>query len=322
MFRLTGRRSALPLLIGALLAGVIGLESAARAAAPSLLDRRAALPGYGQVAYRAPVVGARGPVLVLVHGVFAGSTHRSFSEITPVLDGAGARVYLLDLLGAGDSARPRRAYDLPLLDGFVESFLQNVVREPATVVAESVLGTSALVVATARPDLVSRVVLLSPTGIRNLASPPSADQTRLYDAAYNNDLFGFLFYQALLSDPSLRFFLQRAYVNDALVTDALLDEFRLARANLGQRWLSFSFVGGKLYRSFDSVAGGVSQPVLALFGAGAESVGFGGEPERAADFRAVRPDFEYREVPGAGQSLQREQPQETARLILDFIARN
>lgn len=308
-------RRAVPLLTLVLLL----LCSVARAdPLASLLDRRAAVPGFGNIAYRAPLVGARGPVLVLFHGVFGGASHRSFREVLPLLDGAGARVYLMDLPGVGQSDSPRRVYTIETLDQFVEAFLVNIVREPATLVMESVLGTSGLTVSQWRPDLVNRVVLLSPTGVSNLEGPPTASQTNLFDAVYGNDGLGLLFYGALLSDPSVRFFLKRAYYDDRLVTDTLVRESQLALLRPGQRWISFAFVGGKIYRRFADVAPAVTAPVLAVFGANAESPASGAPAETPAGFRAIRPDFEYLVVPRCGLSVQREQPAAVAAAITRF----
>jgi pimeloyl-ACP methyl ester carboxylesterase len=284
----------------------------------SSLDRRVNLPGFGNIAYRAPLPRTRGPIFVLVHGVFAGATHRSFNELLPPLDAAGARVYTLDLPGTGQSDSPKRAYSMALLDQFVETFLDQVVDAPATLVAESLLGGTALKVAALRPDLVARVALLSPTGVVNLESPPGADATSLYNAVYSNDGVGLLFYQTLLSDLSLRFFLGRTYLDKSKLTEALLDEYRLARRQLGQRWISFSFVGGQLHRKFADVAPAVRVPVLALFGKQAESPGPTGRADNATDFAAIRSDFEYQVIDGAGLNVHREKPDVVAERLLAF----
>jgi pimeloyl-ACP methyl ester carboxylesterase len=285
----------------------------------SLLDRTAVVPGFGTIAYRAPVVGNTGPVLVLFHGIFAGASHRSFYEVLPLLDAAGARVYLMDLPGVGQSDSPRLVYDIGLLDQFVAAFLENIVQEPATVVMESLLGTSGLEVSVQRPDLVQRVVLLSPTGVVNLADPPTAASTALFNSVYNNEVEGLLFYGALLSTPSVRYFLSKAYYNQALITPTLVEQYQLALLHPGQRWISFSFVGGKLYRRFADVAPAVTVPVLAIFGANAESLGFGTPVETPAGFQKIRPDFDYLVLDQCGQEVQREQPAETAAAILKFV---
>ncbi len=173
---------------------LIGTASPVRAGeTASKLDRRVDLPGFGTIAYRAPLPHNRGPVLVLVHGIFAGSTHRSFDELLPLLDKADARVFLLDLPGTGESTSPKRTYDITVFDEFLETFLERVVVDPAIVVAASLLGTSALKVSALRQDLVDQVVLLSPTGVHTLAEPPTPAQSRLFESVYEHELCGLLF---------------------------------------------------------------------------------------------------------------------------------
>ena len=135
---------------------------------------------------------------------------------------------------------------------------------------------------------------------------------------YSNDGVGLLFYQTLLSDLSLRFFLGRTYLDKSKLTEALLDEYRLARRQLGQRWISFSFVGGQLHRKFADVAPAVRVPVLALFGKQAESPGPTGRADNATDFAAIRSDFEYQVIDGAGLNVHREKPDVVAERLLAF----
>jgi len=284
-------------------------------ASPSLLDSTATLEEFGEIRYRAPLPGSTGLPIVLFHGVYGGASHRSYRELLPLLDAAGRAVYVMDLPGVGESAKPKRSYAIEDLDRFVTQFLANVVRERATVVAESITTLAGLRAMADRPDLVRRLVLLSPVGINSLAEPPSDREQRLYDRLYSDDAAGIAFYQNLLTDPSLRYYLPFAFFDDTRVDEALLDDYRAMRPNLEQRWLTLSFVGGQLYRPFADSARGVFQPVLVIFGK--EYEGFAdSRPTTAADAAALRPDFTYVEIPGAGASVQREKPELVAAEIL------
>ena len=110
----------------------------------SKLNRHIHLPGFGKIAYRAPKFENNGPLIVLFHGIYGGASHRTWRQLLPVLDNHGARVYLMDLPGAGDSNSPKRIYTMEVMDAFVEQFLEKAVGEPANVVTESILGQSAL----------------------------------------------------------------------------------------------------------------------------------------------------------------------------------
>ncbi len=81
---------------------------------------------------------------------------------------------------------------------------------------------------------------------------------------------------------------------------------------------AFAFIGGQLYRRLTDVAGAVKVPVLAIFGKQAESPSPSISPDTADDFRAVRSDWSYAVIDGAGLSVQREAPAEVAARILAF----
>lgn len=283
----------------------------------SLLDRDASVSGFGTIRYRAPLTDTSGSPIVLIHGIYGGASHRTFRKLLPLLDAAGKRVFILDLPGAGESEKPRKSYTITDLDAFVENFLAEVVKERTTVVAESLAGTSVLKVSSLRPDLIRRVVLVNPTGINSLATPPSQREQRLFDRLFNDDQALIAFYDNLLNDNSLRFFLKFGFFNDELVDEALLDDFRVMKPNLGQRFISLSFVSGQIYRSFEESSANVFVPVLGLFGAEYENFQET-KPSTAADFRALRPQFDYVEIPGSGSSVQREKPELVAEEILIF----
>ncbi len=283
----------------------------------SLLNRDSQVTGFGRIRYRAPVEGTSGSPIVLVHGVYGGASHRTFRKLLPLLDQAGKRVFILDLPGAGESDKPRRFYKIEDLDSFVENFLSEVVKERATVVAESLSGTAALKVSSSRPDLIRRLVLLSPTGINSLATPPSQREIRLFERLSNDDAALKAFFDNLLNDNSLRFFLKFGFYDDTLVDEKLLDDFRALKSNVDQRFISLSFVAGQIYRSFEESSKNVFIPVLGIFGAEYENFQET-KPSTAEDFRSVRPQFEYVEIPKSGSSVQREKPEDVAREILIF----
>lgn len=283
----------------------------------SLLDATTEVSGFGKIRYRAPVGGTKGSPIVLVHGIYGGASHRTFRKLLPLLDDAGKRVFILDLPGTGESEKPRKFYTIQDIDSFVENFLSEVVKERSTVVTESLAGTSALKVSSLRPDLIRRLILLNPTGINSLATPPSQREQRLFERLSTDDAGLIAFYENLLNDNSLRFFLKFGFFDDSLVDDTLLEDFRVMKKNIDQRFISLSFVSGQLYRSFEESSQNVFIPVLGIFGAEYENFQET-KPSTAADFRAIRPQFEYVEISQSGSSVQREKPEAVAEEIILF----
>lgn len=285
---------------------------------PSVLNQTAEIEGFGRIKYRAPVAqGSEFPIL-LVHGVYGGASHRTFKKLWPLLDQAGQRVFIIDLPGVGESDKPKRPYSISDLDLFLERFIATVIKERTSVVAESLMTLSSLKVASQRPDLVRRLILVNPTGVNSLNQPPSPREQQLYDRLSKDEVALDQFYKNLLVDNSLRFFLKFGFYDDSLVNEELLNDFRAMRENLDQKYLTLSFVGGQLYRPFEQASENVFVPTLLIFGAEYENFA-DTKAATAADFQKIRPDFEYLEIAKSGSSVQREKPEETAAAILKFV---
>lgn len=297
------------------------LAIAESSVSPSLLNQTVTIEGFGDIRYRAPIVENDEFPILLVHGIYGGASHRAFRQILPLLDQAKQRVFILDLPGVGESTKAKRAYKMEDLDLFLEKFIDAVIKERTTVVAESLMGSSALRLSSLRPDLVRRMVLLNPTGVFSLNSPPSQREQQLYDRLFNDDVASTQFYQNLLIDNSLRYFLKFAFFNDSLIDDTVLNDYRVMREVTDQKYLSISFVGGQLYRPFKEAAENVFVPALLVFGAEYENFG-DSKAAKASDFKKIRPDFEYLEIEKCGASVQREKPDETVRAILNFSVRD
>ena len=225
----------------------------------------------------------------------------------PLLDAAGKRVYLMDLPGVGESDSPKRPYSIEDFDLFVERFLEEVVKERANIISESILSNSVLNVAANRPELVRRVITINPSGVYSLNEGPSAREQALYDRLYNDDEAATLFYKNLLSPNSLRFFLAFGFYDDSKIDENLLQDFLVMKDRVNQRFLTLSFVGGQLYRTFEESSTGVFLPVLALFGEKYENFQ-DNRIARKEDFEAIRPYFTYKEISNSGSSIQREIP--------------
>lgn len=291
----------------------------------SLLNKTATISGFGSIKYREPInkplsnIGntVKRPI-VLFHGIYGGASHRTWRKLLPLLDKAGERVFIMDLPGVGESDKPKRSYTIEVFDNFVEKFLEEVVGERANLISESILSNSVLRVASKRPDLVRRVITINPSGVFSLNEPPSPRENGLYNRLFNDDQGAIAFYKNLLNPNSLRFFLAFGFFDDTKIDEDLISDFLVMRDNVDQRFLTLSFVGGQLYRTFEDSSAGVFVPVLALFGEKYEAFQ-DNRIARSEDFAAIRPFFDFKEIPNSGASIQREQPEATAEAILDFL---
>ncbi len=112
-----------------------------------------------EVGYR---IAGQGPALVLIHGLTGSST--TWREVMPTL----ARRFTVvapDLLGHGQSAKPRGDYSLGAFASGVRDLLVALGLERATVVGHSLGGGIALQLAYQFPERCERLVLVSSGGL-------------------------------------------------------------------------------------------------------------------------------------------------------------
>lgn len=107
------------------------------------------------------LVAGEGAPVVLVHGI--GGSLSTFQRNIAAL-ARNARVYAIDLPGHGFSDVPDLTYRAEEGGAFLLAFIEEVCGDPAALVGVSAGGLMALIAATERPDLVTRLVLVSSAG--------------------------------------------------------------------------------------------------------------------------------------------------------------
>jgi pimeloyl-ACP methyl ester carboxylesterase len=113
-------------------------------------------------------VAGSGPLIVLVHGI----TGRS-EQWLPVIDALRDRyrIFAPDLLGHGESAKPRGDYSLGAYASGIRDLLIGLDAEPATIVGHSLGGGIAMQLAYQFPERCGRLVLMSSGGIARDVHP-------------------------------------------------------------------------------------------------------------------------------------------------------
>src|SRR4051794_28907569 len=109
-----------------------------------------------------------GPVLVLVHGIT--STSETWSNVIPYLADRFT-VIAPDLLGHGESAKPRGDYSLGAYASGVRDLLIAIGHERATFVGHSLGGGIAMQLAYQFPEQCERLVLVGSGGLGREVSP-------------------------------------------------------------------------------------------------------------------------------------------------------
>ncbi len=166
-----------------------------------------------------------GSPLVLVHGFGASIGH--WRKNIPVLAERGYRVYALDLLGFGDSAKPPEAYSLDLWRSLLYDFWTEHIQAPTVFIGNSIGALLSLMMVVEHPETATGGVLLNCAGGLNhrpeeLSLPLRAIMGSFAGLVNSESLGPFLFNQ-VRKKHRIRNTLRQVYRNPSAITDELVD---------------------------------------------------------------------------------------------------
>src|ERR1700716_615732 len=116
-------------------------------------DRRVAFTRHGE-----------GPPILLIHGIHSSAWSYEWRNNVDSLARTNT-VYTLDLLGFGRSDRPAIRYSARLYISLISDFVSRVIDAPTVLVASSLSGAYAIVLAARDPHRFPAVALIAPSGL-------------------------------------------------------------------------------------------------------------------------------------------------------------
>lgn len=256
------------------------------------------------------------PPLLLLHGHnAAASAHEMRGPFARLAD--RFHIYAPDLLGYGLSDRPDIEYNPLLYIQFIEDFLQEVIQQPAAVIASSLTTAYAIEAAVSNPEWISRLVLICPTGVRTLTrQSPSG---KAIEAILRLPIIGPALYNGIASKPSITYFLKsQTYFDPSLVTGELIKGYYRTAHAPGARYAPSAFVSGKLYWDASEAWTRLTQNVLIVWGREARLTPITDAPV----FLATNPGAELQEISHAGILPHDEQPEQFANIVGAWLHQN
>ena len=255
------------------------------------------------------------PPLLLIHGHNAAASAAEMREPFARLS-ERFHVYAPDLLGYGLSARPAIDYTPDLYIELIEDLLKEVVQQPAVLLASSLSAAHAIEAAARNPEWISSLVLTCPTGLRSLVKQSPAGKAAEW--LLGLPILGQALFYGIASRPSIRYFLEKqSYHDPSLVTTEMVEGYYRTAHMPGARFAPSAFVSGKLYWEARDAWTQLGQNVLIVWGSDA---GFT-PPSDAAPFLATNPRAELEEINGAGILPHDEEPDQFARIVTNWLAR-
>jgi pimeloyl-ACP methyl ester carboxylesterase len=269
--------------------------------------------------------GTTGAPLLLIHGFGASSEH--WRKNLPDL-GQTHRVYAIDLLGFGQSAKPSPNQPLPYtFDTWgrqVVDFCQAVIGEACFVIGNSIGCIVAMQAAVFAPDWVRGVALLD-CSLRLLHDRKRATlpwyrsaPAPILQALLGNRQLGYFFFSRLARPKVLRKILLQAYGRPEAVTDELVELLLAPAREPGAADVFLAFVRYSQGPLAEDLLPQLRCPVLMLWGTADpwEPIELG---RLLAEFPAVE---QFVPLEGVGHCPQDEAPEQVNSLLQAWVAQH
>jgi pimeloyl-ACP methyl ester carboxylesterase len=258
-----------------------------------------------------------GPLVVLVHGIYAGASSYEFRKLFPQL-AANHRVVAFDLLGCGLSDRPNINYSAELFVEQIVDALGEFGTEPTTLVGSSMGGAFAIRATARATDRVAQLVAICPTGLGGVLDADPTGAQLAVTALLRAPVIGETLFNALASRPSLRWFLEhQSYADKSSVTPEIVEHYYAVTHQSGARYVPAYFVGGGLNLDVARDLPFITAPVLIAWGERAPSVS---KVENAAEFLKLAQRGSLVTFANSGLLPHEEQPDDMRAAIETFLA--
>ena len=216
-------------------------------------------PGTERVYYES---GGTGSSVVFIHGIGGGNSSMQWQKNAQILT-ASHKVFVMDLPGFARSGARPILYDSTVYIKAIESFLTNVVKEPAAIVCSSLACAYSTKIAVEKPALISKLLLVSPTGIDRLVNPPNPG---FYDSLVGGVL-GPVLYNVLKSPSGIGFFLyNQVYLDWKLASDDIIKLYQGNLEGSAKGYPVFAFISQYANLSVKDLWGRVTQPARIIWG--------------------------------------------------------
>jgi len=275
---------------------------------------------------------ASGAAVLLVHGFGGCAEH--WRKNTTALAAAGFRVYAIDLLGFGFSAKPdpnaglgpdappNGVYNFQNWGDQLADFAAEVCGGPVFIAANSVGAIAALQAAVDSPSLTRAVCLLNMSlrGLHFSKQPqPLRPLLRAFQTTLRTSSLGAAFFASVATPSSVRSVLREAYGDRSAVTEELVEAILAPGRQPGAAAVFLDFISNSSGPLGEELLKRVACPVLTVWGAADpwESVALARplySPEANPGVVSA-----FIELPGVGHCPQDEAPHLVNPLLVDWL---
>jgi pimeloyl-ACP methyl ester carboxylesterase len=267
---------------------------------------------------RYTVVGVGQPLL-LVHGFGASLGH--WRQNIPALAAGGYRVFAIDLLGFGGSAKPALDYSLELWQELLKDFWRAHIQTPTVFVGNSIGGLLCLMMLANHPETAAGGVLLNCAGGMNHRpgelNPPLRFAMAMFNNLVRSPRFGAFMFNQIRQKHRIRRTLSQVYRNREAITDELVDMLYAPSCDEGAQKVFASVLTAPPGPSPAELLPRVSQPLLVLWGAADPWTPIAGA-SIYQEFANTHP-LTFVSIPDTGHCPHDDRPELVNPLMLDWL---
>jgi len=176
---------------------------------------------FGKIFYKKLGIG---PPLLLIHDFNAFSSHEEWHSVIGEL-AKSHTVYAIDLLGCGRSEKPNTLYTNYLYVQLMNDFIKQVIGAKTDIIAMGESSSFVLSACHDNPDLIHKMIMVSPRSIKAL-SPYPTKKTKALSWLINLPLIGTFLYHILVRKSNISRFFNKEYFNRIdMYTKSMLDKY-------------------------------------------------------------------------------------------------
>ena len=244
------------------------------------------------------------PPILLIHPIGVGLSRRFWDRWIAAWRTAGQTqaIYSPDLLGCGESAMPRLAYQSKDWADQLAYLIKTVIRQPVILLVQGASLPVALELAQAHPTLVKALVLSGPPAWKLMTEATPTWQHRLAWNLFDSPL-GQGFYQYAKRRQFIESFSVRQLFAQATDVDAeWLDQLTADGQVNASRHAVFAFLSGFWRQDYSQAISSLTAPTLIVLGNTASSISRTGKSEtpaqRLSDYLKHLPQAEGQQITG------------------------
>lgn len=261
-----------------------------------------------------------GKPLLLIHGFGASIGH--WRKNIPVLAASGYKVFAIDLLGFGGSAKPPLNYTLELWQQQLKDFWDTHITEPTVFIGNSIGALLSLMLASHYPEITAGGVLINCAGGLNHRPDELNLPLRLVMGVFtklvSSKTFGPFLFNRIRQKSRLRRTLSQAYCNPEAITEELVDIIYQPSCDPGAPHVFASVLTAPPGPTPTELLPKIKHPLLVIWGEDDPWTPIAGAAIYQ-NYREAGQKIEFVPIPKAGHCPHDEKPDAVNPIMLDWL---